>query len=134
MTPDNTKINFPERIERLWKNSGLTQQELADRLLIDRSYLNRLMKGKKQPSDRLWHQITLLEKLGVPQGHYFQEEATHMIVNETSEPTRDNCEEHLRRYLDRAETIAGGVGHAWVQLQLHFSITDLERLKLRKEK
>lgn len=43
-------------------------------------------------------------------------------------PTRAEIEQRLARYLDVAERVPGGLGHAWVQVKLHLKTEDLEQL------
>lgn len=118
---------FADRLQKLWRSSGMTQQALADRLLIDRSYLNRLLSGKKTPSDRLMQQVTFLEQMGVDSDYKGVPALTAMAGN--TNPTREQCEAYFATYLDKAESVPGGIGHTWVQLQLHFATGTLDKLQ-----
>ncbi len=43
-------------------------------------------------------------------------------------PDRAAIEALFTKYLDVAEQVPGGLGHAWVQVKLHLKIDDLEKL------
>lgn len=100
----------------------MTQKDFALKLLVDRSYLNRLLRGKKAPSPRLEQQIELLDQLEVTSEH------TAKWVMRAGESKNDSAEaEDLRLLLrKRLELAIAAAGNdldrlTWlsVQMQIH---------------
>ena len=133
--------SFPQRLKRLREKAGFTQEEMADALKIGRPYYNQIEGGKREPGDRLENQVNMVEVNGIhllntpgrTVAGYPEPAAPSSMLNEDAghAPTKAQCLAHFSAYLDKAARIAGGVGHTWVQLQLHFSISDLDKLRAK---
>lgn len=56
-------MNLGDRLLRLRKHLDLSQQEMADKLLVSRPYLSRLERGKlKQPNPHFFLHLEKVEK------------------------------------------------------------------------
>lgn len=61
--------NMVTKITEIRKQQGITQTELAERLKIDRTHLNKVENGKVRPSTRLLERIAA--ELGVSVKDFF---------------------------------------------------------------
>lgn len=145
--------NIAERFRTIRRELDLTQDQLAKRLLISRNYVAKIEAGLQEPAVRLVRDLEALrvdsvnkaststieegrqQKYGErsPPSAPLQGQAP-MRINPGFEPpqahpTRAMVEEYIRRYLDAAEKIPGGIPHAMIELRKHLRIQDLDELQ-----
>jgi transcriptional regulator with XRE-family HTH domain len=135
--------NFPELITRIRQITGWTQSDIAQRALVDRSYISQIESGKKEPSRRLGEKIMILAmQAGVELSQEDVTEYTGLVqeyrpLYDQTRPKkiipdtigRDEIEEHLRNYLDVAEQVPGGLGYAWGMARKYLDPDDLRKMK-----
>lgn len=61
----NNKATFFERLKAWRKTAGFSQEEMAKRLGVSRSYLNQVEKGKRSPGERLVNTFSQLSRSGI---------------------------------------------------------------------
>lgn len=133
---------FHIRLRRLRGEAGLTQTQMADALVIGRSYYNRIEKGAREPSPRLVQQVNLIERHGVHLLHTDALKSEHNMNRRVRDVLREDeasyhpadstereCRQYFDRYIRRATRIPGALGHALVQMKLHLKLSDLDELE-----
>ena len=78
---EKARMDFAEKIKTLRKDSGLTQQEVADKLYVSRSLYAKYESGLATPSKDILQKIALLFDTGV-KDLISCEETTFMVVDE----------------------------------------------------
>ena len=80
---DNFKIKFGHRIKELRLANKLTQESLAEKLNIERTYLARIEAGRHFPSPELLSKFAAVLNAGIPDlfdtGHFKNKET---VINE----------------------------------------------------
>lgn len=68
---ENKTARFGDSVRRARLAAGMTQEDLADRSGLDRSYIGGVERGERNPT------LTVIEKiaagLGLPVSHLFEE-------------------------------------------------------------
>ena len=78
---EKARMDFAEKVKTLRKESGLTQQEVADKLYISRSLYAKYESGLATPSKDILQKMALLFDTGV-KDLISCEETTFMVVDE----------------------------------------------------
>lgn len=128
--------DFADRVRKLRNSYGISQEKFAKRLGISRDYLSQLENGR-EPGRHVQKIIELFESANInPVGNSSQSDetdlpATHQVNEDSGNEylkRRKECEDHLKKYLDRTATVPGAVDHALIQLRLHLPLSDVARL------
>lgn len=142
---------MPDRFREVRRALGLTQQELADKLLLSRNYIAKIESGVQEPAARV---LRDLESLRVDSGNLSStspeakadyrksgslgdspmgkagERSPPMMLDPRfqprAEPTPKMCLEYFQEFLARAEHEPGGVGFTWRLLHKHFPLDEFE--------
>lgn len=65
-----THVKFGKRIQELRKQKGLTQEDLADLIKVDRSYMGFVERGERNPTlDKI---IKIAKSLGITLSELFK--------------------------------------------------------------
>jgi transcriptional regulator with XRE-family HTH domain len=144
------KVSNPANLTRSLRKAlgGITQAELAARLLVSRNYISQIEASLKTPSKRLLAQMEamLTEATGNTDkvstqfrieegpGTYRVSSPPPMRINPGREPpaaeaTEQLCHDHLDEYLRRGRTEPGWVGYTYNLLRRKLSLEELDRLK-----
>lgn len=149
-----------ERFREVRKQLGITQQQLAERLLLTRNYVAKIESGAQEPAARV---VRDLESLRVD---YENTQSTSGVLNEHAShyvhsrsrgprgqpetpignspmvdprhaprpapPTKEECMAYLAEFLSRAEHEPGGLGYAWRQLQKYLPLDEFEPRESKK--
>ena len=136
------------RLRQLRRDLSFIQEEMAERLGITREWYSKLESGREQVSELIARRIVDLERENLlaqiaaasqpetelatkgPKG----ERAPKSPADDTVAPNVQDCLDYFRAYMLYMSQVPGGVGHAWVQLQLHFPFTHIDRLQSKKDK
>ena len=78
---EKAQMDFVEKLKSLRKESGLTQQEVADKLFVSRSLYAKYESGLATPSKDTLQKMALLFNTGV-NDLISSEETTFMVVEE----------------------------------------------------
>jgi transcriptional regulator with XRE-family HTH domain len=119
--------SFADKIRKLRKSYGLSQEKFARRLGIGRDYLSQLENGRI-PGKSVERMVEIFERAAiVGQDAVVLEEDAGVFNSTHSGGLRTQCEEHLRSYLNEAEKHPGALAHALFTLQLHLPLEALSR-------
>lgn len=145
-----TKLTHGTEFKRVRNQLRFTQSQMAEALVIDRSYLSQIENGRKIPSNSLIRRLEMLDSqqpsndfstIEEPSSRYGDaaQAAGSMVTfspghdptSPTPNPNRADCERHFRRWLDHAQSEPGMIGYTWVMLQKHFTPEPPESKKER---
>lgn len=136
----DTKMTFAERVNALAISLG-DMSRVASRMGISRQTLYKALNG--EPSLKTLKKLTDVElslESGKSDGDMVMEEGQQAYgargrsrflaaQRQAIQPTRAQIEARFAAYLDAAERVPGGLGHAWALACIHFNPTALEALK-----
>ncbi len=111
--------SIAELFKRVRAKSGLSQEKMALKLMIERTYLSGIENGKKLPSERLINAINLVAK-SLPDVYKVDEDGERYEAS--SEPDRGDCETYFDAFLDKAENVGGAIGWTYIELQESFPL------------
>jgi len=140
-----SSIDWPARLLALRRKLKLDQDQMATELGVGREWVSRLERERGKFSTYVKEKIDRLENAN---SHQLGDMESRSSMNESqavygggriitpsefqagpaNQPERQTIEALFTKYLDVAEQVPGGLGHAWVQVKLHLKIDDLEKL------
>jgi transcriptional regulator with XRE-family HTH domain len=140
---------FSANLRVLRAERGMTMQQLADKLGAGLTTVQNWEHGAV-PRPAMVRKIS--ELFGVPTVALLSEPIGPMILQEpqatytarprvkinpafarpAEQPTREQVEAKVSAFLDAAEEVPGGIGHAWALACIHFNPTTLEALKIEE--
>ena len=71
MSVSSTHVKFGRRIQELRKQKGLTQEDLADLINVDRSYMGFVERGERNPT--LSKIVKIARSLGITLSELFKD-------------------------------------------------------------
>ena len=136
-----TLTNWTERLSTLRSALKLDQTAMGKNLGVAREWVSRLENGKGEFSPTIKAVIARMEddlrthrssrSVAGSQAVYGGGRIitpSEFQAGPANQPERQTIEALFTKYLDVAEQVPGGLGHAWVQVKLHLKIDDLEKL------
>lgn len=67
MSVSSIHVKFGKRVQELRKQKGLTQEDLADLVSVDRSYMGFVERGEKNPTLSTLDKIAKALKVSLPE-------------------------------------------------------------------
>lgn len=139
------KINkYAARFQEVRKKLDLTQQALADRLLLSRNFIAKIESGAAEPSARTLSSLEALLNESTRPSHRprFGEQGAGVICSLHEEqspyyagaalpaaPTEQEVTDYFLVALGEARQIPGGVGYVSMILKMHLNPEQIKKLK-----
>lgn len=132
------KINkYAARFRQVREELDLTQQQLAERLLLTRNFIAKIESGVAEPSARtlsnletLLHQATrFVDDPAAPGVISLREDPSPYDPGRRDGPTEEQLLAQFMKTLEAARQVPGGLAYVWSQLKIHLSPEQIERLK-----
>lgn len=132
------KINkTADRFRKVRADLGITQQQMADRLMLSRNFIAKIESGLAEPSARTLSSLESLlnystrppaQAAGEMTIALNEDQAPYGARTAAKVPTEDQLLAYFKTSIQAAREVPGGYGYVWGIMKMHLNPEQIKRL------